>query len=131
MDVVSTTDAHVVVYKGVAHVIQLVGLDGIFDTVVVDGSSQMFADAIIKTGIIDVLKGSGPFTIFARTYEAFAATAKVIGATAARFLARDDVGSVPNITPAIVPRGRNQVTFAWGPWRPLLVSYGVQWPRSL
>ena len=38
MDVVSTTDAHVVVYKGVAHVIQLVGLDGIFDTVVVDGS---------------------------------------------------------------------------------------------
>jgi uncharacterized surface protein with fasciclin (FAS1) repeats len=45
----------------------------IVDTAVADGRFTTLATALTEAGLIDTLKGSGPFTVFAPTDEAFAA----------------------------------------------------------
>lgn len=47
--------------------------DDIVDTAVKAGSFQTLVAAVQAAGLVDVLKGDGPFTVFAPTDEAFAA----------------------------------------------------------
>ena len=44
----------------------------IVDTAVAAGSFKTLATALTAAGLIDTLKGAGPFTVFAPTDEAFA-----------------------------------------------------------
>lgn len=44
----------------------------IIDTAVAAGSFKTLAAAVTAAGLVDVLKGAGPFTVFAPTDEAFA-----------------------------------------------------------
>ncbi len=48
----------------------------IIDTAVAAGSFKTLATALTQAGLIDTLKGKGPFTVFAPTDEAFAKIAK-------------------------------------------------------
>ncbi len=48
----------------------------IVDTAVAAGSFKTLAAALTEAGLIDTLKGKGPFTVFAPTDEAFAKIAK-------------------------------------------------------
>lgn len=48
------------------------GKKDIVDTAVAAGSFETLATALTKAGLIDALKGSGPFTVFAPSDEAFA-----------------------------------------------------------
>lgn len=60
--------------NGVIHVIDSVILPAdkdIVDTAVAAGSFQTLAAAVQAAGLIDTLKGEGPFTVFAPTDEAF------------------------------------------------------------
>lgn len=68
--------ADVVATNGVIHVIDKVlmpSTDDIIDTAVAAGSFGTLATAIKTAGLIEALKGDGPFTVFAPTDEAFAA----------------------------------------------------------
>ncbi|MEC9372504.1 MAG: fasciclin domain-containing protein [Planctomycetota bacterium] len=61
--------------NGVIHVIDTVimpATDDIVDTAVSAGSFNTLATALKAAGLIDTLKGDGPFTVFAPTDEAFA-----------------------------------------------------------
>lgn len=63
--------------NGVFHVIDTVllppaGLVDIVDTAVADGRFTTLAAALQAAGLVDTLKGEGPFTVFAPTDEAFA-----------------------------------------------------------
>ena len=49
------------------------GRQDIVDTAVAAGSFETLATALTKAGLVDALKGEGPFTVFAPTDEAFAA----------------------------------------------------------
>ena len=51
-------------------------LKDIVDTAVAAGSFKTLATALTEAGLIDTLKGAGPFTVFAPTDEAFAKIAK-------------------------------------------------------
>lgn len=44
----------------------------IVDTAVAAGSFKTLVAAVTAAGLVDTLKGTGPFTVFAPTYEAFA-----------------------------------------------------------
>jgi len=44
----------------------------IIDTAVAAGNFKTLASALTAAGLVDTLKGSGPFTVFAPTDEAFA-----------------------------------------------------------
>ncbi|MDP3501902.1 MAG: fasciclin domain-containing protein [Myxococcales bacterium] len=48
----------------------------IIDTAVAAGSFKTLATALTEAGLIDTLKGAGPFTVFAPTDDAFAKIAK-------------------------------------------------------
>ncbi len=48
----------------------------LIDTAVAAGSFKTLAAALTEAGLIDTLKGAGPFTVFAPTDEAFAKIAK-------------------------------------------------------
>jgi uncharacterized surface protein with fasciclin (FAS1) repeats len=48
----------------------------IIDTAVAAGSFKTLATALTQAGLIETLKGKGPFTVFAPTDEAFAKIAK-------------------------------------------------------
>jgi uncharacterized surface protein with fasciclin (FAS1) repeats len=61
--------------NGVIHVIDSVILPAesdIVDTAVAAGSFKTLAAALTAAGLVDTLKGEGPFTVFAPTDEAFA-----------------------------------------------------------
>jgi len=62
--------------NGVIHVIDSVIIPAtpkdIVDTAVAAGSFKTLAAALTAAGLVDVLKGDGPFTVFAPTDEAFA-----------------------------------------------------------
>jgi len=63
--------------NGVIHVIDSVLLPpadkaDIVDTAVADGRFKTLAAALTAAGLVDTLKGAGPFTVFAPTDEAFA-----------------------------------------------------------
>jgi len=59
----------------------------IVDTAVEAGQFTTLVAAVQAAGLVDVLKGEGPFTVFAPTDEAFAAALEALGLTAEELLA--------------------------------------------
>jgi uncharacterized surface protein with fasciclin (FAS1) repeats len=57
---------------GPSHTIANAGTKDIVDTAVAAGSFKTLAKALQAAGLIETLKGPGPFTVFAPTDEAFA-----------------------------------------------------------
>jgi transforming growth factor-beta-induced protein len=84
--------------NGVIHVIDAVVLPpqqkDIVDTAVANGSFTVLAAALTKAGLVDALKGEGPFTVFAPTDDAFAAALTALGTTKEELLARADLGKI-------------------------------------
>lgn len=66
----------------------------IVDTAVEAGEFTILAQALEKAGLVDTLKGEGPFTVFAPTDEAFAKLLKELNITAEQLLARDDLKDI-------------------------------------
>ena len=66
----------------------------IIDTAVAAGDFTLLAAALEAAGLIDVLKGEGPFTVFAPNDAAVTAALETLGATAEEFLARDDLQQI-------------------------------------
>jgi uncharacterized surface protein with fasciclin (FAS1) repeats len=54
----------------------------------------ILAEALTKADLVTTLKGTGPFTVFAPTDEAFAAALTTLGATKAQLLNRTDLGAI-------------------------------------
>lgn len=63
----------------------------IVQTAVDNGNFSTLATALQKAGLVDTLKGSGPFTVFAPTDAAFAALLGELGVTKAQLLADKDL----------------------------------------
>ncbi|NUQ54219.1 MAG: fasciclin domain-containing protein [Phycisphaerales bacterium] len=75
IDGATVTATDVKTSNGVIHVIDTVimpSTDDVVDTAVKAGSFKTLAAALKAAGLVDALKGSGPFTVFAPTDEAFA-----------------------------------------------------------
>jgi uncharacterized surface protein with fasciclin (FAS1) repeats len=66
----------------------------IVDTAVAAGNFKILAAALEKAGLIETLKGEGPFTVFAPTDEAFNKLLKDLGITADELLARQDLKDI-------------------------------------
>lgn len=82
--------------NGIIHVIDAVILpptfatdatDDVVTTAVNNGSFTILATALQSAGLVDVLQGNGPFTVFAPTDDAFAAALADLGITAEELLA--------------------------------------------
>ncbi|MEO1534909.1 MAG: fasciclin domain-containing protein, partial [Planctomycetota bacterium] len=76
IDNARVVSADVLATNGTIHVIDKVlmpSTDDIIDTAVAAGSFGTLATAIKTAGLVEALKGEGPFTVFAPTDEAFAA----------------------------------------------------------
>jgi len=54
----------------------------------------VLVEALTAAGLVDTLKGTGPFTIFAPTNAAFTALLSDLGATKAELLARSDLADI-------------------------------------
>jgi transforming growth factor-beta-induced protein len=79
--------------NGIIHVIDTVMLpQDIVDTAVADGRFNTLATALTEAGLVETLKGEGPFTVFAPTDDAFA---KLPEGTIEALLA--DIPSLSNI----------------------------------
>lgn len=75
IDGANVTATDVKTSNGVIHVIDTVIMpssDDVVDTAVKAGSFKTLAAALKAAGLVDALKGSGPFTVFAPTDDAFA-----------------------------------------------------------
>ena len=70
----TVVQADVVASNGVIHVIDSVLLPpkDIVDTAIADGRFKTLVAAVKAAGLVDTLKGKGPFTVFAPTDDAFA-----------------------------------------------------------
>ncbi|WP_216827421.1 fasciclin domain-containing protein [Alkalihalobacterium elongatum] len=66
----------------------------IVDTAVQAGDFNTLAAALEKAGLVETLKGKGPFTVFAPTDEAFEKLLKELGVTAEELLARKDLSEI-------------------------------------
>ena len=66
----------------------------IVDTAVEAGDFKTLAAALEKAGLVETLKGEGPFTVFAPTDEAFEKLLKELGITAEELLARKDLKDI-------------------------------------
>jgi uncharacterized surface protein with fasciclin (FAS1) repeats len=66
----------------------------IVDTAVATGNFKILAAALAKAGLVETLKGEGPFTVFAPTDEAFNMLLKDLGITADELLARQDLKDI-------------------------------------
>lgn len=66
----------------------------IVDTAVAAGSFTTLAAALTTAGLVDELKGAGPFTVFAPTDAAFEEALKALDITAEQLLARDDLAAI-------------------------------------
>merc|ERR1711904_65729 len=66
----------------------------IVDTAVAAGSFTILAAALTKAKLVATLKGTGPFTVFAPTDDAFAAALKKLGLTQEEVLARPDLAGI-------------------------------------
>lgn len=66
----------------------------IVDTAVDAGNFKTLAAALEKAGLVDSLKGDGPFTVFAPTDEAFEKLLKDLNITAEELLARQDLKDI-------------------------------------
>ncbi|MEO1584195.1 MAG: fasciclin domain-containing protein [Planctomycetota bacterium] len=76
IDGANVVQADVLATNGTIHVIDRVlmpSTDDIIDTAVAAGSFGTLATAVKTAGLVEALKGEGPFTVFAPTDEAFAA----------------------------------------------------------
>ena len=58
------------------------------------GNFNTLIAALEKAGLVDTLKGGGPFTVFAPTDEAFEMLLKELDITAEELLARDDLKEI-------------------------------------
>ncbi|WP_428910584.1 fasciclin domain-containing protein [Niallia sp. Krafla_26] len=58
------------------------------------GNFNTLITALEKAGLVDTLKGEGPFTVFAPTDEAFEMLLKELDITAEELLARDDLKKI-------------------------------------
>lgn len=75
IDGATVTAADIKSTNGVIHVIDSVimpSTDDVVDTAVKAGSFKTLAAALQAAGLVDALRGAGPFTVFAPTDEAFA-----------------------------------------------------------
>jgi len=75
IDGATVTATDVKTSNGVIHVIDTViipSTDDVVDTAVKAGSFKTLAAALKAAGLVDALKGTGPFTVFAPTDDAFA-----------------------------------------------------------
>ena len=70
---VSTSTAAQVAPQNNSSPVAQTGTDDIVDTAVAAGSFNTLAAALEAAGLVDTLKGEGPFTVFAPTDDAFAA----------------------------------------------------------
>ena len=70
------------------------GKKDIVDTAVAAGNFTTLAAALEKAGLVETLKGEGPFTVFAPTDEAFAALLKQLNVSAEDLLAREDLKDI-------------------------------------
>ncbi len=70
----TVTKADIMASNGVIHVIDTVLMppSDIVDTAVADGRFKTLTAALTAAGLVDTLKGAGPFTVFAPTDDAFA-----------------------------------------------------------
>merc|ERR1712176_1411945 len=83
--------------NGVIHVIDAVLLPpvpDIVETAISAGSFTVLVEALQTAGLVDALKGAGPFTVFAPTDAAFTALLDSLGMTKAELLARDDLADI-------------------------------------
>jgi uncharacterized surface protein with fasciclin (FAS1) repeats len=99
------TSADVMCSNGVIHIIDKVllppsaptapasDLKDIVDTAVA-ANFTILAEALTKADLVTTLKGTGPFTVFAPTDDAFAAALKALGATKDELLARKDLAAI-------------------------------------
>ncbi|MDX5475810.1 MAG: fasciclin domain-containing protein [Bacillaceae bacterium] len=70
------------------------GKKDIVDTAVAAGNFTTLAAALEKAGLVETLKGEGPFTVFAPTDEAFAALLKQLNVSTEDLLAREDLKDI-------------------------------------
>lgn len=70
------------------------GEKDIVDTAVAAGQFTVLAAALEKAGLVETLKGQGPFTVFAPTDEAFAKLLKDLNVTKEQLLAREDLKQI-------------------------------------
>ena len=95
-------DADIEASNGVIHVIDKVLLPpedvedakNIVDIAVADDQFSILVTALTKAGLVDTLKGDGPFTVFAPTNAAFEALLKDLGITVNQLLVRDDLKDI-------------------------------------
>merc|ERR1711920_228989 len=83
--------------NGVIHVIDAVLLPpvpDIVETAISAGSFTVLVEALQTAGLVDALKGAGPFTVFAPTDAAFTNLLDSLGVTKAELLARDDLADI-------------------------------------
>ena len=89
----------IVTTNGVIHVIDTVllppaKLADIVDTAVADGRFTTLVAAVTAAGLVDTLKGAGPFTVFAPTDEAFA---KLPAGTVENLLKPENLETLKNV----------------------------------
>merc|ERR1712154_442972 len=89
--------------NGVIHIIDAVLLPpvlllppvpDIVETAISAGNFTVLVEALQTAGLVDALKGAGPFTVFAPTDAAFTALLGSLGVTKAELLARDDLADI-------------------------------------
>lgn len=73
----------------------------IVDTAVGNSDFSILVSALQKAGLVNTLKGTGPFTVFAPTNAAFEKLLKALDITAAELLAQPDLAKV--LTYHVVP----------------------------
>ncbi|MFZ3591877.1 fasciclin domain-containing protein [Bacillus sp. DJP31] len=66
----------------------------IVDTALAAGEFNTLAAALEKAGLVETLKGKGPFTVFAPTDKAFEKLLQKLGVTKEELLARDDLKDI-------------------------------------
>merc|ERR1711904_299371 len=94
----SVSTADISCSNGVIHVIDSVLLPpvipDIVETAISAGNFTVLVEALQTAGLVDALKGAGPFTVFAPTDAAFVALLDNLGVTKAELLARDDLADI-------------------------------------
>jgi transforming growth factor-beta-induced protein len=95
------TMADVNVSNGVIHVINKVLLPPtVVDAAVANSSFSTLVEAVVKAGLAETLSGSGPFTVFAPTNQAFANLFSDLGVTGIADLSAEDL--IPILTYHVV-----------------------------
>ncbi|HKO51226.1 MAG TPA: fasciclin domain-containing protein [Polyangiaceae bacterium] len=96
VDDASVTSADIVASNGIIHVIDFVitpPTKDIVETAVAAGTFSKLASALTSAGLVDTLKGKGPFTVFAPTDTAFTGVTAPTGDALANLLKYHVVGA--------------------------------------